>query len=143
MTPVFGSQMHPLCLLVYHFIWTDHGRCMIWTILIYLLPVRGSLEVIRWSLMPYDNTDSLQSISVSVAKPTSLYDSSVFCLHTRIRRSLRGAVVMSLALYTRGRRFDPGLLQSVGWDYKPSSRLHMTLAVGGTLNPNQPTNQLE
>ena len=28
---------------------------------------------------------------------------------------------------------------SVGWDYKPRSRLHMTLAVGGTLNPNQPT----
>ena len=26
---------------------------------------RGSLEVIRWSLMPYDNPDSLQSISVS------------------------------------------------------------------------------
>ena len=39
------------------------------------------------------------------------------------------------------RRFDPGLLQSVGWDYKPRSRLHTTLAVGGTLNPNQPTNQ--
>ena len=35
------------------------------------------------------------------------------------------------------RRFDPWLLQSVGWDYKPRSRLHMTLAVGGTLNPNQ------
>ena len=34
---------------------------------------------------------------------------------------------------------NPGLLQSVGWDYKPRSRLHMTLAVGGTLNPNQPT----
>ena len=35
--------------------------------------------------------------------------------------------------------FVPGHLQSVGWDYKPRSRLHMTLAVGGTLNPNQPT----
>ena len=35
------------------------------------------------------------------------------------------------------RRFDPWLLQSVGWDYKPRSRLHMTLAVGGTLNHNQ------
>ena len=31
------------------------------------------------------------------------------------------------------------VLQSVGWDYKPRSRLHMTLAVGKTLNPNQPT----
>ena len=31
------------------------------------------------------------------------------------------------------------VLQSVGWDYKPRSRLHMTLAVGETLNPNQPT----
>ena len=40
---------------------------------------------------------------------------------------------------TGGRRFDPGLLQPVGWDYKPKSRLHMTLAVGGTLNTNQPT----
>ena len=57
-----------------------------------------------------------------------------------VYRSLRGAVVMSLALKTRGRRFDPGLVQSVGWDYKPRSHLHMTLAVGGTLNPNQPTN---
>ena len=28
--------------------------------------------------------------------------------------SLHGAVVMSVALQTRGRRFDPGLLQSVG-----------------------------
>ena len=26
-----------------------------------------------------------------------------------------------------------------GWVYKPRSRLHMTLAVGGTLNPYQPT----
>ena len=40
---------------------------------------------------------------------------------------------------TRGRRFDPGLLQSVGWDYKPRPHLHMTLAVGLMLNPNQPT----
>ena len=40
-----------------------------------------------------------------------------------------------------GRRFDPGLLQSVGWDYKPRSCLHMTLAVGGMLNPNQSINQ--
>ena len=44
---------------------------------------------------------------------------------------------MSLALQTRGCRFDPGLLQSVGQYYKPKSRLHMTLAVGGTVNPNQ------
>ena len=51
-------------------------------------------------------------------------------------------MVMSLALYLRNRRFDPGLLQSVGWDYKPRSRLQMTLVVGGTLNPNQPTNTL-
>ena len=36
----------------------------------------------------------------------------------------------------------PGFFQSVGWDYKPRSRLHMTLAVGGTLNPNQPTPSL-
>ena len=42
----------------------------------------------------------------------------------------------------RGRRFDPRLLQSVGWDYKPKSHLHMTRAVGGTLNPNQPTNKI-
>ena len=55
--------------------------------------------------------------------------------HKQPIRSLRGAVVMSLAMYTRGRRFDPGLLQSVGWDYKPMSRLHMTLVVGGTLKP--------
>ena len=34
-----------------------------------------------------------------------------------------------------------GLLQSVGWDYKPRSRLHMTLAVGGTLNPNETNKQ--
>ena len=31
------------------------------------------------------------------------------------------------------------VLQSVGWVYKPRSRLHMTLTVGETLNPNQPT----
>ena len=38
--------------------------------------------------------------------------------------------------------FDPGLLQSVGWDYKPRSRLRMTLAVGGTLNSNQPNMEI-
>ena len=32
------------------------------------------------------------------------------------------------------------VLQSVGWKNKPRSLLHMTLAVGETLNPNQPTN---
>ena len=41
-----------------------------------------------------------------------------------------------IRLVNQGRRFDPGLLQSVGWDYKPRSRLHMTLAVGRKLNPN-------
>ena len=63
--PVFGSQMHPCCSLVYHFIWTDHGRCMRWTILTYLSPVRGSIEVIRWSLMPYGNSDSLHKANFS------------------------------------------------------------------------------
>ena len=58
-------------------------------------------------------------------------------LPIQIDRSLRGSVVMS------GRRFYPGLLQSLGRDHKPRSRFHMTLAVGGSLNPeiNQPTNQ--
>ena len=55
-------------------------------------------------------------------------------------RRLHGTEVMSLALRTRGCRFDPRLLQSVGKDYKLRYRLHMTLAVGWTLNPNS-TNQ--
>ena len=37
-------------------------------------------------------------------------------------------------LYTRGCWFDPLLLQSVRWDVKRWPCLHMTLAVGGTLN---------
>ena len=35
----------------------------------------------------------------------------------------------------------PGFSSPSDWDYKPRSRLHMTLAVGGTLNPNQSINQ--
>ena len=35
--------------------------------------------------------------------------------------------------------FDDWLLQSVGRDFKLCSCLHMTLAVGGTLNTNQLT----
>ena len=50
---------------LYHFIWTDHGRCMRWTILTYLSPVRGSIEVIRWSVMPYGNPDSLHKANFS------------------------------------------------------------------------------
>ena len=49
-------------------------------------------------------------------------------------------VVMSLSLYTRGYRFDLGILQSVRLYYKQRSCLHMTLAVGGTVNPKS-TNQ--
>ena len=64
-TPVFGLQMHPWCSLVYHFIWTDHGRCMRWTILKYLSPVRGRIKVIRWSLMPYGNPYSLHKANFS------------------------------------------------------------------------------
>ena len=37
-------------------------------------------------------------------------------------------MVELLALETRGREFNPELLQS----FRPSSRLHMTLAVDGT-----------
>ena len=29
----------------------------------------------------------------------------------------------------------PGLLQSFGWDFKPRSRLRITLAVGGDVKP--------
>ena len=44
-----------------------------------------------------------------------------------IHRSLelRGAVVRSLVVMSLVVRFDPGLLKSVGWDYKPQSRLHI------------------
>ena len=35
----------------------------------------------------------------------------------------------------------PGVSSPSDWDYKPRSRLYMTLAVGGTLNPNQSINQ--
>ena len=45
----------------------------------------------------------------------------------------------TLALLTRGRRFDSRLHQSVGRDFKPWPCLHMTLAVGGTLNTNTTT----
>ena len=54
---------------------------------------------------------------------TVRYKCKVQQVHTDCRQKpaseICAAVVMSLALYTRGRRFDPGLLQSVGWDYKP------------------------
>ena len=47
-------------------------------------------------------------------------------------RSHHGRAVKLPALKTRGPEFDPGLLQSFGWHFKPRSRLRMTLAVGGT-----------
>ena len=37
-----------------------------------------------------------------------------------------------------GRRFDPPLLQSFGWDFKPKSRLH-DLVVSGALTKNTTT----
>ena len=46
---------------------TSSGLIMVgvmrWTILTYLSPVRGSIKVIRWSLMPYGNPDSLHKAS--------------------------------------------------------------------------------
>ena len=45
----------------------------------------------------------------------------------------RGAVVNVLVLHSWCRWFDPPLLQSFGWNFKPSSRLH-DLVVSGTLN---------
>ena len=45
-------------------------------------------------------------------------------------------------LLNQGSHILSGLLQSVGWDYKPRSRHHMALAVGGTLNHNQPNMSL-
>ena len=41
----------------------------------------------------------------------------------------------------RGSEFDPRLPQSVGWS-KPWPNLHMTLAVGRTLNTNSLTHSL-
>ena len=46
----------------------------------------------------------------------------------------RGEVVRVLALQFKGIWFDPQLLQSFGWDYKPRSRLH-DLVISGLLNP--------
>ena len=43
------------------------------------------------------------------------------------------AVAQWLILQSWGRWFDPPLLQSFGWDFKPRSRLS-DLVVGGTLN---------
>ena len=50
-----------------------------------------------------------------------------------VSRSWRGAVVNMLVLQSWGRWFDPMLLQSFGWDFKPRSRRH-GLVVSGTLN---------
>ena len=47
------------------------------------------------------------------------------------------SVVSVLALESKGRWFDPPLLQSFGWDSRPRSclhDLHVHVAVSGTLN---------
>ena len=47
-----------------------------------------------------------------------------------------GIVNKPFALYPEGPRFNPQFLQSIRRDFKPWSRPHMILAVGGTLNTN-------
>ena len=56
-----------------------------------------------------------------------------FMLQYTHYRSGRCAVASMLTLQSKGRWFDPPLIQSFGWDYKPRSRLH-DLVVSGTLN---------
>ena len=46
-------------------------------------------------------------------------------------RSLRGAVIKLLALSTRGREFDPGVLQYLDKNLKPMPCLRVSIAVGG------------
>ena len=85
----------------------------------------------------------LNKLNKSSNKWSLMYKSNYLCL-MRIKhmgqlirfytRSRRGVVDKLLALYTRGRRFNSQLHQSVGWDFKLWIRLHMTIAVGGTLN---------
>ena len=47
------------------------------------------------------------------------------------RRSGGGVVDNTLDYQSRGRKIDPPLLRSFGWDFKPRSRLRMTSLLVG------------
>ena len=49
----------------------------------------------------------------------------------KITRSGGGVVDNTLDYQSRGRKIDPPLLRSFGWDFKPRSRLRMTSLLVG------------
>ena len=90
----------------------------------------GTLVNNGWVYHAYQNQAAATYLSLYffIFLSLQLPNINIFC-----HRSGHGAVVSVLSLQSWGRWFDPLLLQSFGWDFKPRSRLH-DLVVSGTLN---------
>ena len=82
----------------------------------------------RFDLRPWSQVRSQAVVAGSISGRGRRFD-------LRPWSQVRSQAVVAGSISGRGRRFDLRLLESLKSDCKPRSRLHMTLAIGGTLNP--------
>ena len=88
----------------------------------------------RWCDVTTSSWRQYDVISTSFPCWNSFYSTFWFCfllLLLILPRSGGGVVDNTLDYQSRGRKIDPPLLRSFGWDFKPRSRLRMTSLLVG------------